>query len=103
MTSFNDVLLDSDATMAGYTAEHRYETIDATNDTFDLDVKILDSQGYQVSETVDVEVSVGGSFQTAITNQYISGSGYTSISGTFPQGIDKYGDSWTVRLVTNLG
>ena len=103
LTNFNDVLLDPDATMAGYSVEHRYETIDAANDTFSLEVKILNSSGSQVSETCEIQVSVsGGTFQTVDSSKYISGAGYTPLSYTFPQGIDEYGDSWTVRLVTNL-
>lgn len=102
-TSFGSIILDPDAQMAGYYPDSRYETVPST-DKVSFDVKIFDSNGYEVTaNNVDILISVNGTEETLLSGQYISATWNSYDNVTVPQGIDLYGDTWSLRLITNLG
>jgi len=85
---------------SGYIPDWDDESINATDDTFTIDIYLRDNNMNRVSETVDIDVYVNSNYDHTKTNVYIDefDSGGTTVTGTFQNGINKYGDTWSLVL-----
>ncbi len=106
LTDFVGAVLDSDAQMAGYQLETQNATIVVNENKWDIDIKITDPNGNDVSCTIDFEMNYNDGVNTYMVKTgyyYNLNETWASVQGYFdPETISKYGDSWALVLHTDL-